>query len=247
MVATHHHTPPSGPAEWHPVDISWFENVAAEIAQVRPRAIVNAAYVQSGDQLDAITTRAPAVMAAGAEWLGARFVHVSSDIVFSGTAGRPYTEDDEPDPVNDYGRAKARADEAVASYGVDHVVVRTSILWGGAGDGGPQFRMLRDPDVRFYTAETRSPLRVDRLAAACLELTDRSDIRGVLNVAGADDVDRLELAQALSPLAGVDPDSLRGDDRPTRPDRAADCRLDSTRARSLLDSPLPGIHTDATT
>ena len=39
----------------------------------------------------------------------ARFVHLSCDLVFSGTLGRPYTENDTTDPVTVYGKTMAVA------------------------------------------------------------------------------------------------------------------------------------------
>ena len=41
-------------------------------------------------------------------------------------------------------------------------------------------RLVRDPDVRFFTDEYRNPLDVTSLAAACLELVDRPEITGLL-------------------------------------------------------------------
>ncbi len=245
VVATHHRGQPFGAAEWIQIDISRPEPTAELIEQVRPLAIINAAYIAGGEHLHDVTAHAPAVMSSSAEKLGARFVHISTDLVFSGREGRPYTEDDPVDPVNDYGRAKVIAEDSVASHDSNHVIVRTSVLWGGHGDGGPQLRLVRDPEVRFFTAEYRSPLRVDRLAAACLELTNRSDVTGVLHLGGADDVNRLDLARLLAPVAGIDPELMVGGTPPPASHRPADCRLDSSRARSLLTSPLPGIRADA--
>ncbi len=156
-------------------------------------------------------------------------MHVSTDVVFDGTSPRPYVEGDPVCPVHPYGRAKAEAEAAVLSYDAASVIVRTSLLWGGSGDGGPQLR----------------PLRVDRLAAVCIELCDRPDVTGILHAAGEDAVDRLTFARALAPLGGVDPGTLEGIAAKPRPDRPADVRLDSSLARTLLDAPLPGIHTDA--
>ena len=245
IAATYHSSTPIGEADWHQVDIRLVDDLAGVIARLRPRAIINAAYVNRGDDLFEVTTRAPSVMAGGAEHYGSRFVHVSTDIVFDGQLGRPYEEADPVSPVNAYGRAKAEAEDAIFSYDASTVAVRTSLLWGGSGDGGPQVRLLRDPAVKFFTNEIRNPLRVDRLAAVCLELCDRPEITGVLHAGGEDAVDRLTFARALAPLARVDPAELNGIEAEFRPDRPADVRLDSSLARHLLAAPLPGIHTDA--
>ena len=62
-------------------------------------------------------------------------IHLSSDVVFDGTRGR-YREEDEPAPVNSYGRSKAEAERLVAGAHPEATVVRTSLIYGG-GDARP--------------------------------------------------------------------------------------------------------------
>ena len=239
-AATHQHTSRSGRG-WHRIDLATDPDaVLALLDRLSPRAIVNAAYVQAGDGLWPLTAELPGHVAS---WTAgrSRFVHVSTDIVFDGSLGRPYTEDDPASPVNEYGAAKLAAEQAVLAADPAAVIARTSLLWGGSGDGGPQVRLVRDPDVRFFTDEFRNPLEVDSLSAACLELVDRPEITGLLHVAGAERVDRLTFARALAPLAGVDPDTLVGGSGAHQPGRPADVSLDSSRAAALLDTPLRGL------
>jgi len=228
--------------EWHACDLADGGGASGDlIRSLRPRAVINAAYVQSGDDLDAITAVAPGAMAAASRDVEARFVHLSTDVVFDGTTDRPYREDDTPTPVHDYGRAKARAERLVAEHDPGAVVVRTSLLWGDRDDPGPQVALTTDPSLTFFDDEYRSPLRVTALAAACLELVERGDITGVLHVAGADTVDRFEFAQRVGPIVGVDPRSLRGGPSPAGATRPRNCPLDTTLARGLLMTDLPGI------
>ena len=44
---------------------------------------------------------------------GARLLHVSTDYVFDGQAGRAYLETDEPAPIQEYGRSKLEGEQAV--------------------------------------------------------------------------------------------------------------------------------------
>lgn len=243
--ATFHRHPHDGGRldEWLALDLRDTDEIRRLIDRLRPAAIVNAAYVQSGDDLDTVTALAPGVIAAAAADHGARFVHISSDVVFPGTTTRPLTESEPTAPVTDYGRAKADAEVAVGRANADAVIVRTSLLWSGAPDD-PQERLVADPTVTFFTNQVRCPLRVDRLAAATLELVDRTDIVGVLHVAGAEALDRLAFARRLAPLLDIDPSKLRGavDTSGNRPNEIV---LDSSLARSLLTCPLPGVGEDA--
>jgi dTDP-4-dehydrorhamnose reductase len=239
-AATHLHAERSGP-EWHRIDLSTDpEAIVALLDRLEPAAIVNAAYVQRGEALWPVTAELPGLLAA---WTAgrARLVQLSSDLVFDGELGRAYREDDPPAPVNEYGAAKLAAETAVTTADPGAVVVRTSLLWGGSGSGGNDLRLIRDPDIRFFTDEFRNPLDVDSLAAACLELVDRPDITGLLHVAGPNRVDRLTFARALAPLAGIDPATLQGGTGADHPGRPSDVSLDSSRAEALLTTPLRGL------
>lgn len=203
--------------------------------------MINAAYLQHGPDLDAVTTLAPARMATACRRVGARFVHVSTDVVFDGTTDRPYRETDPVSPVHEYGRAKAASEAAVLTADPSAVVARTSLLWGDRDDPGPQVMLTTRSDMSFYEDEYRNPISVVALAAACRELAGRDDVTGLLHVAGADTVSRLEFAQRVCGLVGVDAGALKGSDRPDDPTRPGNCPLDSSRARELLDTPLTGI------
>ena len=115
----------------------------------------------------------------------------------------------------------------------DALLVRTSLIVGGPATRRRSTRSSAlDPEATFYDDEIRSPVQVGDLAAAVLELAALG-ISGPLNVAGADDVSRAELAELV---AG----------RPVRriaapPGRPLDCSLDSSRARSLLATELRGV------
>jgi dTDP-4-dehydrorhamnose reductase len=67
-------------------------------------AVVNCAYVQRGPDLRAVTVEGAVALAGACAAAGARLVQLSTDLVFAGRSA-PYTPADEPDPVDDYGRA----------------------------------------------------------------------------------------------------------------------------------------------
>jgi dTDP-4-dehydrorhamnose reductase len=139
-------------------------------------------------------------------------------------------ESDPPGPVTEYGRTKAEAEERVAAAHPDALVVRTSLLYGGAVPSKHELAAL-DPALTFYTDEIRCPVHVGDLAAALLELA-ALDLSGPLHVAGADAVSRAELAERLAgrPVATSE----------APPQRPLDCSLDSSRAQGLLRTRLRG-------
>jgi dTDP-4-dehydrorhamnose reductase len=182
--------------------------------------VVHTAYVQADP---ATIVRGTENVARAAIRAGARLVHLSTDLVFDGEHA-PYTEDDEPRPVSDYGRAKLEAESFV-----DGLIVRTSLLYGKPG--GPQEAMAARGGT-FYADEIRCPTRVDEIAAALLELA-ALDATGVLHVAAPDAVSRYDFALLLG--------ARDAQAAPTPPGRARNVALDSSRAARLLRTRLRGI------
>jgi dTDP-4-dehydrorhamnose reductase len=198
-----------------------------------PDVVVHTAYVLSGPDLRDVVVRGSSNVAEAAARIGARLVHLSTDLVFDGAGGAPYRETDEPRPVLDYGAAKAEAERVVAERHPAALLVRTSLLYGKPG--GAQERLAARDDVAFFEDEIRCPTRVDELTAALLELAEL-EISGPLHVAGPDAVSRLELARFLR---GGDTAGLRS--APTPPGRPKNVALDSSKAAALLKTRLSGL------
>jgi dTDP-4-dehydrorhamnose reductase len=191
-------------------------------------AVVHTAYRQGVGEWEANVSGSETVARASA---GRRLVHVSSDLVFRGDRGR-YREGDGLDPVNSYGESKAKGERRVTAAHPEATIVRTSLIYGGA-EPGPQERLARE-NRRFFVDELRSPVQVGDLAEAILELL-ALDVPGPLHLAGADDVSRFDFAVLL----GADADLIEPAN--TRPDRAPNVTLDSSRAQALLATRLRGV------
>jgi dTDP-4-dehydrorhamnose reductase len=201
-----------------------------------PDAVVHTAYVQSGPLLHETVVRGSRAVAAAAHRAGARLIHLSTDLVFDGEQGAPYTEASEPRPVGDYGAAKLEAERLVGRAHPQALLVRTSLLYGKPG---PQEALALSDGVELYTDEIRCPTRVEDLAAALLELLE-IELSGPLHVAAPDAVSRYELGRLLRTAAGADPDGIRSAPSP-RAGRARNVALDSSKAAGLLRTGLRGI------
>jgi dTDP-4-dehydrorhamnose reductase len=216
------------PGAWHRLDVRDAEAVTAVASGAD--AVVHTAYRHDGEAAWTTNVDGAAVVAHAAR--GRRLVHLSSDLVFDGTRGC-YREEDEPAPVNEYGRSKAEAERLVAALHPEATIVRTSLIYGGP-EPGTQERLAQE-GTRFFVDEIRSPVRVGDLAEAILELL-ALDVAGPLHLGGADDVSRYDFAVLL----GADPNQIEA--AHTTADRAANVSLDSSRARELLQTRLRGVY-----
>ncbi len=210
------------------VDVRDTGAVLSLLRRLGPDVVVHAAYRQVDPDSHRINVDGSENVARAVAAVGARLVHLSTDVVFGGRKGSPYVEEDEPDPVTGYGAEKAEAERRVAAAHPEALIVRTSLIVAGPGREPSKHELAaRDPAATFYEDEIRSPVQVGDLAAALLELA-ALDVVGVLHVAGAHDVSRAELAELVAghPV-------LRA---PAPAGRPLDCSLDSTRARELLST-----------
>lgn len=226
----------------HHLDVRDLAAVRTLVAGVRPQVVVNAAYRQDDW---ATTAGGAAHLALACEEVGARLVHVSSDVVFSGTAPS-YAEDAEPDPVSDYGRAKLAAEQAVLELLPGSAVVRTSIILGSSlGRPSPMEQLVHDLSSGarggvLFTDDVRCPVYVADLAGALVEVVERG-LGGVLHCAGSDALSRHEIAVLVAERDGLDPSRFVTGSRATSGvPGPLDLRLDSRRTQQQLETRLRG-------
>ena len=121
-------------------DLSDAEAIRALVRDVAPQVIVNPAAYTAVDKAEtdqatahAVNAVAPGVFGEEAKKIGALVVHYSTDYVFDGTKQGAYTEDDAPNPQSVYGKTKLAGENALRDSGADHLVFRTSWVFGAHG------------------------------------------------------------------------------------------------------------------
>ncbi len=81
-----------------------------------------------------INGNAAGVLAAVCKSFSTKFIHISTDYVFDGTATVPYKEDDTTSPVNYYGSTKLKGEELCLQNNSDSIVIRTSWVYSEYGN-----------------------------------------------------------------------------------------------------------------
>lgn len=82
------------------------------------------------EQAYAVNRDGPAYLASACAETKIPLIHISTDYVFDGTKGSPYDETDPLAPVSVYGRSKAAGETEVESRLREHIILRTSWLYG---------------------------------------------------------------------------------------------------------------------
>jgi dTDP-4-dehydrorhamnose reductase len=142
--------------------------------------------------------------AVAADAAAARFVLISTDFVFDGQLGRPYTEFDEPRPVNVYGASKLAAERACRHACRRCVIARTQWLYGRHGASFPRTILqgaAAGQPLRVVTDQVGAPTYTRHLAAA-LERLCEQPCDGIFHLASAGSASRWEWASETLRLAG---------------------------------------------
>jgi len=156
----------------------------------------------------AVNVEAPASLAAAAHAAGAEFLHFGTNYVFDGrTPGRaPYTFEDEPRPLNVYGRTKLEGEVAATEACPRTYVVRTSWVFGPrkATFLGAAPRELRDGRSVLAIKDTwASATYVADLAARVAEIVGRGR-HGTYHVVNEGVCSYYEFALEAARLVGLD-------------------------------------------
>ncbi|ASJ03581.1 NAD(P)-dependent oxidoreductase [Thermococcus profundus] len=113
------------------------------LKRMKPDVIINTAAYVRVDDAERYPEKAFAVNAIGAlnvarvaNEIGAINVYISTDYVFDGEKGEPYTEDDVPNPINVYGASKYTGEIFTQNYSSKHYIIRVASLYGKAGASG---------------------------------------------------------------------------------------------------------------
>lgn len=121
-------------------DFSRPDSVRDGIRRLAPDFVINAAAYTAVDRAEsepdlafAVNRDAPGAMAEELARRGGLLIHYSTDYVFDGAARRPYREEDPVAPAGVYGASKLAGEAAIQGSGCDHLVLRTSWVYGHRG------------------------------------------------------------------------------------------------------------------
>lgn len=232
------------------VNVEDRDAVERAIEAARPAIVLNCTAYNRVD--DAETDPAPAfalnavAVAEMAQSCAARdltFVTVSTDYVFDGAANRPYTEDDEPNPLNAYGRSKRAGETAVEALASRAYVVRTCGVYGRRPSSSKGYTFVRrviaqaraGEPVRVVRDQTVSPTYAADLAAALRRLVEADAPYGVYHAANEGAVTWYDFAMEALRQAGVDAEieAISFRDWPSRARRPAFSALENAKLHTL--------------
>ena len=224
------------------LDIMSWDGVIEVLHQVSPEVILNCAGFTDVDACETeeflvrkSNVEGPRNLAQGAARFQCKLVHLSSDYVFDGQkmVPQPYFEDDNPNPLSAYGKSKMESETAVRENSPNHIIVRSSWLYGLHGDNFVSAIIQQAVNKKQETLvvandQFGSPTWTYRLAHQIKELI-RADGRGTYHASAESYCTRFECAalvvKKLNLKATLEPCSLV--DFPAKAERPVNCLLEN--------------------
>ncbi len=211
-------------------DITDPAQVESRLAAFGPTLVINSAAYNMVDVAEkepqaAFMVNGMAVrnMAVVCRQLDARLVHFSTDYVFDGAAGRPYTELDPVHPLGAYAVSKLAGELYAQAYLDTPLIIRTSGVFGPGGLNTPRGNFI---ELMLRLAASRQPIRVvedhvasptfaPALAQRTLQLV-AAGASGVFHVGGGTPVSWYDYAKTIFRLAGLNPELRATNEREYR-------------------------------
>ena len=165
------------------VDITRPDDLLPRFEPLEPDIIINCAAYTAVDKAESESEMAfivnrdgPANLAKACKEIRIPLVHISTDYVFNGDADRPYCEEDPVSPIGVYGCSKCEGEDHVRKILKEHVIIRTSWLYGVHGNNFVKtiLKLARDRDeIRVVGDQYGCPTWTGELAQVIVQLINQ--------------------------------------------------------------------------
>ena len=149
-----------------------------------------------------------------AQQIGCKFIHISSDAIFSGN--NKHVEEDRPNPINTYGKTKLES-EKIASKVSNHLILRPSVLFGWMPMNNIQTRdksikpmnfalwvirkLFEKQKLSIVDDQFNTPTLADNLSENIIKMIT-NDVQGIFHATGLSCINRLDFSRKLAQRFG---------------------------------------------
>jgi dTDP-4-dehydrorhamnose reductase len=198
--------------------IHQFEQVQSYFKKVKPAFCINCAAYTAVDKAEtdkdaSMVTNGDAtgVLAEVCTSLNTKFIHISTDYVFDGTAILPYKEDDATSPVNYYGSTKLKGEELAMQHNSESIIIRTSWVYSQYGNNfvKTMMRLMKEREsLNVVSDQVGSPTYAADLAKGILDIIAGSEqvagkwVPGIYHYSNEGIISWYDFAVAIKVLTG---------------------------------------------
>jgi len=172
---------------------------------------------------------------------GSKLIYLSTDAVFQGELNKKYTELDQPNPINYYGKTKLQAEQITLNASPKNVILRTAVIYGWHKKSRftnwiiqtLKENQIVDPFIDQYN----TPTLVDDLVKSLLAIFEKN-ISGIFHATGKSCLNRYEFALLLANIFGFNTKLIKPvtskEKKQVAPRPISTC-LDSRKLEKLID------------
>ena len=186
------------------------------LQSLKPSIVVNAAAWTDVDSAEknednayAVNAIGAANLAAASRTIGAKFVHISTDYVFSGEGNQPWKENGTHSPISAYGRTKSAGETLVLGvYPENSYIVRTAWLYSPWGKNFAKtmqkLALANNNKVQVVSDQIGQPTSALSLAEQIVTLVKSGAPFGVYHGTNSGEASWFEFAQEIFSAIGAD-------------------------------------------
>lgn len=206
---------PKGNYTYHRVDLTEEGTLYGLFEQERPDALIHGAAMTNVDACEETPEECQLQNVTVVESLIRACINhdtfmtlVSTDFIFDGNDG-PYSEEDTPNPLSEYGRSKLEAEDALRKSSLRWAIARTILVYGVTSDARSNIvlwikKSLEEGNpLQLITDQWRMPTLAEDLAMGCWLMTKKR-AKGVFNISGKDLLNPYEIALKTAEVFGLD-------------------------------------------
>jgi len=247
--------PKCNESQYQSLDITDLEEVKTVLSNFKPTHVINTAALTNVDKCEEDKERCYDLNVVGVENLlqyaqkhHCHLQQISTDFIFDGKQG-DYSENDDPNPLSEYGKSKLLAEQKILSSGYsDFSIVRTSVVYGVGENLSKSNIVLWAMDelkkgnpLRIVNDQFRAPTFAEDLANGCMRILELNK-KGVFNLTGSEVLSMFEFVVKIAEYLNVSKELVNPINTETlnqKAPRPKNSGLDLTKSKQVLNySPL---------
>ena len=232
--------------------IHQFELLRNYFNTLKPAYCINCAAYTAVDKAETekdlafqINGEAVGVLAAVCKEHNTKFIHISTDYVFNGDAGYPYTENFPTDPINVYGASKLEGEKQALQFDPACIIIRTSWVYSSFGKNfvKTMMKLMSEKDeIKVIKDQLGSPTNAADLAETIFNIIALCHLQiydwnpGIYNFTNEGIISWYDFAKAIKEITNspCDVKPISTKEYPTPAKRPAYSVLDKTKIQQTF-------------
>ena len=187
-----------------------------KISELNPEWVILTAAMTNVDQCEInkelsykVNVISPKNVATAAKKIGSQLIYISTDFVFDGKK-KLYNENDQPNPLSNYGKTKLNGELEVKRIDIDNLIVRTSVLFGWNLDPNNfnyvawiYNKLKSNENIQITNSQWNTPTLADNLAQAILMAINKK-LMGLYHMCGSECINRYDFALKVAKHFNLD-------------------------------------------